>query len=120
MCPRTHGKQFGLMETDASRRQDGFRTATGRRVINRGARNIVGTDESGKTSSMCYAVADVSVALDSVSQICDKNATVIFRKDGGCIIDASGAEHPFARDGDTYVRRVWVEHKTPFTGPVKP
>ena len=68
---------------------------------------------------MCYAVADVSVALDSVSQICDADATVVFRKDGGCIYDASGTEHPFVRDGDTYVRRVWVE-KTPFRGPVQP
>ena len=85
MCPRTHGKQFGLTETDASRRQDGFRTATGRRVVNRGSRNILGTDENGRKSLMSYSVADVNVALDSVSQVCDKDATVIFRKDGGAL-----------------------------------
>ena len=69
---------------------------------------------------MCYAVADVSVALDSVSQMCDKDATVIFRKNDGCVIDAAGNEHPFVREGDTYVRRMWVDAVPPFTGPVNP
>ena len=118
VCPRAHGKQFGLVETEASRRQDGFRTATGRRVRNLGSRTVAGKDEHGGVSSMNYAVADVAVALDSVSQICDKGATVIFRKTDGCIVDATGREHPFERHGDTYVRRLWVERKPAFTRPV--
>ena len=72
ICPRAHGKQFKVQPTDASRRRDGFLTATGRRVINRGCRTIPGTSNEGRHISMAYAVADVSVAFDSVSQICDK------------------------------------------------
>ena len=77
---------------------------------------------------MNYAVADISVALDSVSQICDKGAVVIFRKNDGCIIDATGDEHPFVRRDDTYVRQVWVDkypgraddNDSVFKGPARP
>ena len=57
---------------------------------------------------MAYAVADVSVALDSVSQICDAGSTVVFRADGGYIERPDGKRTVFRRDRDTYVRDVWV------------
>ena len=57
---------------------------------------------------MVYAVADINVALDSVSQMCDGGATILFRKDGGTITDAGGTAHEFVRVGNTYKRRVWV------------
>ena len=47
VCPRAFGKQFGVEETEASRRQDGFRTAVGRKVVNRGSRTITGTTNHG-------------------------------------------------------------------------
>ena len=64
---------------------------------------------------MTYAVADVTVALDSISQICDGGATVLFHKAGGYIEDSDGVRHDFHRDHDTYVRRTWVP-MAPFKG----
>ena len=57
---------------------------------------------------MNYSVSDVSVALDSVSQICDSGATVTFHKTGGYIERPSGARLEFRTIGDTYARFVSV------------
>ena len=65
---------------------------------------------------MNYAVADISVALDSVSQICDRDATVVFQKHGGYIMDSTGEKHTFERQGDTYIREVWVDAEPGFPG----
>ena len=59
--------------------------------------------------TMNYSVADVTVALDSISQMCDGGAEVIFKKDGGVIRTAAGHEAPFRRVNDTYVRDIWVD-----------
>ena len=58
VCPLTHGQQFGIVPTQASIEKKGFRTATGREVLNRGGRNIMGITGDGKKTSMMYAVAD--------------------------------------------------------------
>ena len=57
---------------------------------------------------MTYSVADVSVALDSVSQMCDQGANVVFHKTGGWIEKPNGDKSTLRRDGDTYIRDVWV------------
>ena len=57
---------------------------------------------------MNYSVADVSVALDSISQICDSGATVVFNKHGGYIERPDGRKTTFKRDRDTYIREVWI------------
>ena len=80
VCPRTHGRQFGVVASEGSQRQQGFLMATGRKVLNRGTRNIIGLNDNGNQTSMDYVVADVSVALDSVSQICDHGCTFVFGK----------------------------------------
>ena len=54
-----------------------------------------------------YAAADVTNALDSVSQICDARNTVVFTSEGGYVIGPRG-RHDFDRVGDTYVRSTWV------------
>ena len=83
VCPTGFGEQFGLIQTPGSRNGEGFKTATGKRVSNKGGRTIVGHTDFGTSVSMKYAVADINVALDSVSQICDTGAQVVFRKTGG-------------------------------------
>ena len=67
-----------------------------------------GQDEHGTTLSMKYAVADITVALDSVSQICDSGAKVVFEKHGGYVLTPAGTQIPFGRKDDTYFRTVWV------------
>ena len=67
---------------------------------------------------MSYAVANITGALDSVSQICDTGAKVIFTKDGGTIVRPSGDRSSFERAGDTFMRKVWVPRSlTPFARP---
>ena len=58
--------------------------------------------------AMRYAVADVTVALDSVSQMCDAGAIIVFTKGGGYILK-DGKRHDFVRKGDTYIRRTWLK-----------
>ena len=62
---------------------------------------------------MRYAVANVTVALDSISQICDTGATVTFTKHGGVIVQPDGNKIPFQRERDTYTRQVWVTPPEP-------
>ena len=49
---------------------------------NEGDRRILGLTDQGKGVNMKYAVADVTVPLDSVSQICDAGNTVVFTSKG--------------------------------------
>ena len=61
-----------------------------------------GKDAKGAGVSMRYAVADIAVALDSVSQICDSGATVAFTATGGWIDLPTSERLEFRRRGDTY------------------
>ena len=115
VCPKTHGDQFGLAPSAESRRGDGFQTATGKNIPNQGSRSITGVTAAGDNFTMKYAVADVTIALDSISQICDSGATVHFHKTGGWIEQPDGSRTTFERDHDTYIRTFWVE-KSPFAG----
>ena len=80
-------------------------------------RVIAGKNCDGQSSSMNYAVVDIRLPLDSVSQICDTGAEVVFTKQGGHIKSISGKTFLFERVGDTYVRSVWISNSSPFPGP---
>ena len=111
VCPIGFGAQFGLHPTASAQSKEGFQTATGKVVTSQGGRVVEGTSASGKPISMSYSVANIGVALDSVSQICDSGASVHFHRDGGWIQSRNGETTHFERDGDTYVRTVWVERE---------
>ena len=117
VCGRTFGAQFGLEKTASAARGDGFQTATGKKVSSLGGRTIRGTTASGEEVSMQYAVADIAVALDSVSQICDSGATVTFTATGGRIERSGQPTIEFPRVGDTYMRTVLVDKEPSFTRP---
>ena len=68
---------------------------------------IKGADQNGELLAMRYAVADVAMPLDSVSQICDTWAHILFTRWGGLILGPAGRVD-FKRVGDTYVRITWV------------
>ena len=78
---------------------------------------VHGKTRNGRDISMQYEVADIAVALDSVSQICDAGATVMFTSQGGHIEQPDGAKEVFDRVGDTYVRTVLVEREPIFRRP---
>ena len=68
-----------------------------------------GISAENSAIAMRYSVADISVPLDSVSQICDSGAKVTFHRTGGYIEGVDGKRSHFIRDGDTYVRQVWIK-----------
>ena len=107
-CPKDFAAQFETEPTEASRNGSGFRTATGKLVPNMGKRVVMGETGDGRTTGMSYVVADIAVALDSVSQICDNGAQVVFTKYGGHILSDTGDRVEFERTGDTYTRSVYV------------
>ena len=107
VCPQTHAAQFPLVE-DGKKNGGGFLTATGKRVQPVGGRRVEGINHDGRRMQMNYVVAPVRMPLDSVSQICDTGATVVFTKTGGRIVDASGAVTTFSREKDAYIREMWV------------
>ena len=109
VCPVAFAQHIPIEPSKGSINGDCFRTATGDRVVNQGTRAVAGHTRQGRIVMMNYSVADVTVALDSISQMCDAGAEVIFRKDGGVIRAATGQETPFRSVNDTYVRDVWVE-----------
>ena len=120
VCPPSHGSQFKINPTVQSLRGDGFKTATGKRVVNQGSRKVRGVTAAGAPIEMQYAVADINSALDSVSQICDAGATVTFTKTGGWILTDAGARTEFERKGDTYTRTVFLNEVTATPGRITP
>ena len=82
VCPQTHAEQYPCIAVDPAKALN-FRTATNKKVPCLGERTVVGNDAEGNHLSMKYQVADVTVALDSVSQICDTGAKVVFEKHAG-------------------------------------
>ena len=108
VCPLTFCDETPVVPSDGSRAGEQFRTASGTRLLNRGDRIIKGAGQNGELLAMRYAVADVAMALDSVSQICDTGAQVLFTKWGGYILGPAGRVD-FTRVGDTYVRSTWVK-----------
>ena len=78
---------------------------------------------------MVCQVAGVNKILASVGQICDGGNEVLFRQDGGDIINLrTGIRTPFRRIGNVYVMDAWIEKSKPkvnkredvdmgFTGP---
>ena len=108
VCPLTFCDEVPLTESAGSKAGEQFRTASGTRLLNRGDRVVRGQGPNGELLAMRYAVADVAMALDSVSQICDTGAQVLFTKWGGHILGPAGRVD-FTRVGDTYVRSTWVK-----------
>ena len=49
--------------------------------------------------------------------MCDAGATVVFQKHGGWIEKPNGEKSTFRRDGDSYLRDVWVPRGQTFNGP---
>ena len=119
VCPLGFCPHIDVMPSDQSRRGQHFRTAGGTVVPNEGERVVTGTSESGLALSMRYAVADIAVPLDSISQICDGGSVVVFSKKGGYVVNANGAKLDFIRKGDTYRRRTWVRQPRQKTNKTK-
>ena len=83
VCPLVFCQHFPITPSEQSKKGQNFRTAGGEEVRNEGDRRILGVTQTGRGINMKYAVADVTVPLDSVSQLCDAGNTVVFTAKGG-------------------------------------
>ena len=75
--------------------------------------NIV-TDEArqGNALKMTYQIVDVALPLNSVSRICDCGCEVVFRADGGEVVNVRyGKRVPFERRGGVYIMTVWAQEE---------
>ena len=112
MCPA-----YPIHESEGSLRGQEFMSASEHELPNLGEQvlNVVMGD--GKETSIKYAIADVSRALNAVTEICDHGNRVIFGRGGGIIENiATGKQTPFKREGNIYSLEYWVK---PFTGQVR-
>ena len=70
---------------------------------------VAGRTAEGHRMRMNYAVAPVRIALDSISQMCDGGARILFEKSGGTIFNPDGTRTAFTREDNAYVRDIWMD-----------
>ena len=108
MCPT-----YPIEESEGSRRGQEFMSASENTMPNLGEQKLEGVLDSGRPIALKYQIADVSRALNAVTEICDAGHHVIFGKKGGVIVNLeSGRTTPFEREGNIYVLSTWIK---PFT-----
>ena len=106
-------KMFPMTESEGSRRKQTYTAAAkgGQPIVNEGQKTIDFITDAGKRKKMVCQVADVNKILASVALICDKGNHVLFRSDGGDIINLkTGVKTPFRRHGNVYVLDAWVRN----------
>ena len=73
--------------------------------------NVDFVTDQGKRKKMLCQVAKVNKILASVALICDRGNHVLFREDGGDIINLkTKIKTPFRRHGNVYVLDAWVQN----------
>ena len=105
-------KMFKTVESEGQRRGQQFSAAAkdGKPILNEGQKLIEFVTDQGKKKAMLCQVARVNKILASVALICDRGNHVLFRSDGGDIINLkSKVRTPFRRHGNVYVLDAWVE-----------
>jgi len=108
MCPTCP-----IEESEGSRRGPEYMSASEDTMPNLGERKLEGVLDSGRPIALKYQIADVSRALNAVTEICDAGHHVIFGRRGGVIVNLeSGRTTPFEREGNIYCLDYWVK---PFT-----
>ena len=106
-------KMFKKVESEGQRRGQQFSAAAkdGKPILNEGQKLIDFVTDQGKKKAMLCQVARVNKILASVALICDRGNHVIFRSDGGDIVNLkTKVRTPFRRHGNVYVLDAWVEN----------
>ena len=105
-------EMFELEESEGQRRGQTYQAAAkgSKPIKNEGQRIMKFTTDKGEKRKMTCQVAGVNKILASVAQVCDGGNHVLFRADGGEIINlATDKRTPFRRVGNIYVMDAWVE-----------
>ena len=78
-------------------------------IKNEGQRTVKFVTRDGQKRKMVCQVAAVNKILASIGQICDGGNEVLFRHDGGEVINLqTGMKTPFRRLGNVYVMDAWI------------
>ena len=104
VAPPTTCPHMPLAESPCSRAGQGYRTAAGERLRNKGQRHIQAWTDEGCPVGMTYQVADVTRPLTSVSKMCAAGNVVTFTAEGSTIKNLwTGASMHFGRGSGVYV-----------------
>ena len=117
MCPA-----YPIAESEGSRRGQEFLSASEDTMPNLGEQKLEAVLDSGKSTSIRYQIADVSRALNAVTEICDAGHPdhgnhVIFGRRGGMVVNLeidktnleTGKTTPFQREGNIYYLDYWAK-----------
>ena len=112
MCP-----QYPVTPSAGSIAGHSYTSASGDAIPNLGEQVLHVTTEDGRDAQVKYQSADVSRALNSVSEICDGGGAsgqyVLFNKWGGEILNPeTGRRVPFQREEGIYTMGMWVHPKS--------
>ena len=103
---------FDLEESEGQRKGQTYQAAAkgSKPIVNEGQRTIKFVTAQKEKRKMVCQVAGVNKILASVGQVCDGGNEVIFRQDGGEIVNLkTGKRTPFRRVGNVYVMDAWIE-----------
>ena len=106
-------KMFAVRESEGQRSGQTFQAAAkgGAPIKNEGEKEIKFVTINGAKRKMVCQIAKVNKMLASIGQICDKGNDVVFRKDGGDIINIeTKRKTPFRRLGNVYVMDAWIRN----------
>ena len=92
-----------VTESPGSRRGQTYLSASGERLKNLGERRVEVVTNENRNMLAKFQVAEVTRPLFSVGKICDQGSQVIFKADGGYIIDQAGRTTSFRRENGIYV-----------------
>ena len=108
MCP-----QYPVLESPGSKAGQCYTSASSTEIPNLGEQTLPVVTVDGRSANVKYQSADVSRALNSVSEICDGGGPdgqlVLFSKYGGQILNLqTGCRTPFEREEGIYTLGMWV------------
>ena len=108
---------FKLQDTVASKEGRYYRAANDSKIAIHGMKQVYGITQEGQKIGMDMQIADVKKPLGSVRRICESGNRVVFDEAGSYIEHKkSGNRTDIAKEGSTYVVRVWLPGKGGNTG----
>ena len=120
MCP-----QYQVMPSAGSKAGESYTSASGDDIPNLGQQVLNVRTFDGTNGQIKYQSADVTRALNSVSEICDaggeQGQVVMFDRWGGQIYNpTTGRTVPFEREENIYTLGMWVRPNEKVSGFTRP
>ena len=104
------GKQFGVRETEMSKKGGYYVAANNTKIYNKGERDVKGYTEEGRKAGMTFQVAGVNGPLGSVRKMCKEGNRVVFDEEGSFIEDKkTGMRTKIQNEGEAYILKLKVK-----------